>query len=419
MPKVNRDGIIAGVVIGSLIIGLLLLWLAFILHRKRRVVKNCIGRKPLKNPRRKSKISRPIPIPSVWPENDMELNAEDDLEKGKDVYDQLVDTPRLDLNIAANRKDRDSVTESIGDMGTRILDIFEESPYGIHNDTSPSQHPHESMKLATELAKQGSHKCDHFRKHKRRTTTVYQDQIHRSTGLPVHRRITGMGHGRHTSSPSRSNTNFPSRRRPLSASSYMTRGTSIASFTSSAFPRSPATRKHRTLVTTPTEERRSIRVVPNSRRSSLPDRRTADEKRSAYIRNRASAESPFFSAGIRASSSTYTSPPAFIHETKSSNGAPRATEHTQPVPDLVASSSQEFPGSLRKYRTTHPHTAMSPPRIRVEKAYNRPGTSIGTGFSRHHRRTSTLQSFRAYDLKASLNDLTGESELRPACLKRY
>jgi hypothetical protein len=86
-----------------------------------------------------------------------------------------------------------SLTDSTGDADTRIidssesmaLDTFKYSNFGIQNDIAPSQHPHNSMKIPTELAKRASQKSDSFRKHTRRTTTVYQDQIHRSSGLPV------------------------------------------------------------------------------------------------------------------------------------------------------------------------------------------------------------------------------------------
>jgi hypothetical protein len=194
------------------------------------------------------------------------------------------------------------------------------SSFGIHNDTARSQHPPDSMKIPTELAKRASQNLSNsFRKHKRRTTTVYSDQIHRGTGLPVNRRITGAVNGRHTYSPSRTPTNASSMRRPLSTGSYATtRCTSIFSTTPSAFPQSPATRKHMTMVTTPTEVRRSVRVVPASRRSSLADQCTVDEKRNSYIRKRASAQSPFFSAGTRVSSSCYKPPPAFMTEVMSS-----------------------------------------------------------------------------------------------------
>lgn len=435
--KRNKDGIIAGAVIGSIFAALLLVALVICIFRRRRNSGSYINRRRPRSPR-KSEISRPMFIPYGWPDNHMDMHADEDLEKGKDAHDPYVERtpeqpPKLDLNLPAkrNRSNSHSLTDSIGDISTRILDIFEESPFGIHNDITPSQHPPDSMKIPVELAKRGSQRSDDFRKHKRRTTTVYHDQIHRSTGLPVNRRITGMGHGRHTYSPSRSNTNFSSIRRPMSTSSYTTRCTSIFSMAPSAFAQSPAARKHKTFVTTPTEARRSIRVVPSSRRSSLMDRRTIDEKRSSYIRKRASAQSPFFSAGFRASSSTYTSPPAFINETRSTSrnalsplsrntivrpddSVIDGRENTPDVPDLVESPSQEFPGSLRKYRTNRPHTAISPPRSKVEKSYSRPGTTVGPASGGFRRRASTRTSLRAYDLKASLNDLTGSKVFEDA-----
>jgi hypothetical protein len=153
------------------------------------------------------------------------------------------------------------------------------------NDTAPSQPPSDSMKIPTKLAERASQNSSNsFRKHKHRTTTVYSDQIQRSTGLLVNRRITGAGNGRHTYSPSRTLTNASSMRRPLSTGSYATtRCTSIFLTTPSAFPQSPAARKHTILVTTPTEVRRSVHVLPASRRSSLADQRTVDEKRNSYI----------------------------------------------------------------------------------------------------------------------------------------
>lgn len=434
----KRDSIIVGCVIGSTCGTVLLIALIACFRRRRKNSKGYLNPKRPRSPR-KSDISRPTFIPYGWPDTDMAM--EEDLEKGKEDHEPELErtpehAPKIDVNFSADRRDSLSVTDSIGDASTRILDIFDESPYGIQNDTAPSQHPHDSMKIPTELAKRGSERSDTYRKHKRRTTTVYQDQIHRSTGLPVNRRITGMGHGRHTYSPSRSNTNFSSIRRPLSTSSYTTRCTSIFSTTPSTFPQSPAARnirKHTTFVTTPTEERRSIRVVPASRRSSLMDRRTIDEKRSSYIRKRASAQSPFFSAGFRTSSSSYKSPPAFISEAQSPSRSalsplsqnaivrpnddvadgkakviPESLRIVRPPTAVAETSKREFPGSLRKYRTNRPQTAITPPRNRVEKTYNRPGTTIASGMGEFRRRASTRNSLRAYDLKASLNDLTGE-----------
>lgn len=117
--------------------------------------------------------------------------------------------PKLDVHLPVDHRDDDSLGDSIGDADTNILDTFDASSWAIQSDTTPYQHRHASMKILTErLTKRASLKSDTFWKHKRRITTVYQDQIHRSSGLPVNRRITGMGHSRQTYSPSRSNIKF-------------------------------------------------------------------------------------------------------------------------------------------------------------------------------------------------------------------
>ena len=181
------------------------------------------------------------------------------------------------------------------------------------------------------------------------------------------------------------------------------------------------------------EARRSIRIVPASRRSSLADRRNWDEKRNSYIRKRASAQSPFFSAaGSRVSSSTYKSPPAFIADVQSSPRSPLSPTNRntivrpdddvvegrgkelpdnvhlrEPSADLtVETPTRQFPASLRQNRVLRPYTSMGV-RDRVEKSYARPGTAIGPGASGMGRRASTRNSLRAYKLKSGINDLTG------------
>ncbi|KAL6707931.1 polarity establishment/cellular polarization [Coniothyrium glycines] len=433
--KVKWIGTILGSVVGALCGVALLVALILCLRRRRKNAKSYVSPKLPRSPR-KSDISRPTFIPYGWP--DIDVSAEDDLEKGKEekaIYKKRTEErpPALQVVIRSNRQDSHDLTESDGDdIDTKILDDLDMSLWGIDGEAAPSQHPHNSMKIATDLAKRNSSRSDTFRKHKRRATTVYQDQIHRSSGLPVRRRITGMGHGRQTYSPSRNNTNFSAYRRHPSTSSFTTRRTSTFSTVPSAFAQSPAARKHTTFVITPTEERRSIRAIRASRRGSLADRRTIDEKRSSYIRKRASAQSPFFSAGYRASSSSYKSPPAFIAE-----ALPKPREALSPISrntivrpddDVVVGEEKEipskfgtvkppsdmdkspkdiFPGSLRKNRANRPYTTLTPTLNRVNKEPKRPGTAIMSSIGGFTRRASTRQSLRAYDLKASLNDLTG------------
>ncbi|KAH6639366.1 hypothetical protein C7974DRAFT_304765 [Boeremia exigua] len=420
----QRAGVIAGIVIASLCGAVLLALCIFCICRRRKQVKSYLSPKPA-SPRspRKSEISRPTFIPIGWP--DIE---EEDLEKGKDHDDVFSErtpehAPKLDLNLSIIGKDSVSPTDSIGDADTWILEDFGESSLGyIHKNSAPSDRPHDSMKIPVELAKRSSqNSANSFRKHTRRTTTVYRDQIHRSSGLPVNRRITGMGtgHGRHTYSPSRSNNNFGSLRRAMSSTSF-SRRTSSLSTVPTACAQGPTVRSRRPKVTTPTEERHSIRVVPSSSRSSLIDRRTMEAKRSSYIRKRASAQSPFFSAGYRASSSTYKSPPAFLTEkqrrsrifhslsgvktiVKPGDDVEEGKEKDVPVASSEGNAESKFPGSLRKHRSTKSLAKE----VTNDESSHRPETPVATVNTGMGRRASTRNSLLAIELKASLNDLTG------------
>lgn len=196
----QRTGVIVGIVLAAICGASLLAICIFCICRRRKQVKSYLSPKLANSTSpRKSTISRPTFIPIGWPDNE-----EEDLEKGKDHDDLLIErtpehAPKLDLNLSHERRDSASATDSIGDADTRILEDFGESSWGyIRHDSAPSDRPHESMKIAVELAKRSSQQSTNsFRKHTRRTTTVYRDQIHRSSGLPVHRRIIGMGKWQH------------------------------------------------------------------------------------------------------------------------------------------------------------------------------------------------------------------------------
>ncbi|KAF3038904.1 hypothetical protein E8E11_006230 [Didymella keratinophila] len=145
-----------------------------------------------------------------------------------------------------------------------------------------------------------------------------------------------------------------------------------------------------------------------------------EDKRSSYIRKRASAQSPFFSAGYRASSSSYRSPPAFLTEkqrrsrkffspsrpntiVKPNDDVEEGKEKEVPSTPSQEKSEQRFPGSLRKHRSTKSlakdaKKAESPPR---------PVTTVPSASAAMVRRASTRKSLLASELKASLNDLTG------------
>ncbi|KAH8730109.1 hypothetical protein GQ44DRAFT_823457 [Phaeosphaeriaceae sp. PMI808] len=216
-------GIIIGLTVGGICCLLLFVSLAICLRRRKN--RNYVSPN-LPKITRKSDIGPPI---MELCSNIDDIDQHEDLENGKEDHNISVECrherpARLDLVLFADRRYSDSLTDSIDNVGTRILDNFDESLFGYPNGIVPLNHPSNSMKIPTEL--------DTFREHRRRTTTVYHGQIHRSSGLPVRRRITGMGHGHHTFSPSRSSINFSraSLYRALSKSSNnTTKCTSIPS----------------------------------------------------------------------------------------------------------------------------------------------------------------------------------------------
>jgi hypothetical protein len=164
-------GIIVGSIIGSVSGAILLATLALCMRRRKKT-NSYISPKLPRSPR-KSDISRPMFIPYAFPDldvdHDQDHDEDQDLEKGKDDHDLLMERtpelpPRLDLDLSTDLRDCHSLEDSMSDADTKILDIFEDSSFGIRNDFTPSQHPPDSMKIPTELAKRSSQKSDSFRK---------------------------------------------------------------------------------------------------------------------------------------------------------------------------------------------------------------------------------------------------------------
>ncbi|KAF2256401.1 hypothetical protein BU26DRAFT_412890, partial [Trematosphaeria pertusa] len=437
--KRNKAGIIAGSVLSAVVAATILFAFIFFLCCRKKQEKGYISPRSPRSPR-KTDISRPIPIVDEW--RDLSGDHDVDLEKGKgdDGLERAPEhPPRIHLDLSTKREDSHSPASSIGEPETKILTAFDRSSWGFQDGAGPSHHPHDSMKIPTEMARKESEQSSSPLMHKRCSTKVYRDTPRRSSGLPLNRRLRGLGHGRHTYSPSRSSNNFAVFRRPLSYTSGTTNSVSFVSTTPSAFPQ-PPTARHTTQLTTPIEKRRSIRLVPKSTCDSLLDRRTIDEKRNSYIRKRASTQSPFFSAGSsRMSSSSYKFPPAFIGEATPSPKAvlrPLSSNIVKPSDNVVEGGTTErkipeslrirlpaetpssstdtlkYPGSLRKSRpersfmlnNTESVTAAN--RDCVQEQYECPGTALysRTGIG---RRACVRQSLRAQELKSSLNELTG------------
>ncbi|KAF2178111.1 hypothetical protein K469DRAFT_676269 [Zopfia rhizophila CBS 207.26] len=434
--KPEKAAVVVGIAVGATVVLLLaLVVIVRLCRRKRKLKEPTSPRSP-----KKTDISRPIMREEEW--EDVDRTLEPDLEKGGGdgtLLDRAPEhPPRLDLDLTVKGNDSRSVSSSIGDGEAKILTAFDNSPWGFKDEAGPSHHPPDSMKIRTQMVTGESYRPTPPTKRRRRTTTVYRDS-YRSAGLPINRRLTGLGHGCNTHSPSRSNGNLSAIRRPrdcISWSSHSTaiRSTSILSTAPSAFPK-PPTARHTTQLMTPMESRRSIRVV-SSTCDSLLDCRTLDEKRQSYIRKRASAQSPFFGASSsRVSSSSYRSP-AFANEggpSKTTQISPLATSKAvTPGEDIihkverelpeslrtrkpsatpsVATTNREFAGSLRKPPTQRSFamkdtTSSAGSSDRVQKQYERPDT---VAYTRPvNRRSSARESLRAHRLKASLNILTG------------
>ncbi|KAF2004990.1 hypothetical protein P154DRAFT_484447, partial [Amniculicola lignicola CBS 123094] len=442
-PRSKRAGVITGIVIASLVGMMLVAALVILLCRRRGKAARYISSSP-RSPR-KTDISRPIPPPDQW--NEVDRTFDVDVEKGDTEDTRLERTPerppqlQLDeldeLDLAHKRNDSQSTASTIGEKDQKILTSFDHSTWGFRNTAGPSHNPHESMRIPTVISQRGSEKPEVPPKNPRRNTAVYRDTF-RSSGLPINRRLSGLGHGRHTYSPSKATTNISFIRRTLSMQSGSTRTASMLSTVPSAFPQ-PPTARHTTHLTMPMEKRQSIRLVPStsgnlSRCESLVDRRTVDEKRQSYIRKRASAQSPFFGASSsRISSASFKSPVAANHGSKTapSNFAsspignhdtsvlrsierelPEILRIRKPSETPSVETHRAFPGSLRQQPAERPFarytTTAATDRDRVQKRYERPGTAIYTRPG-SRRQSSNRESLHAYRVKSSLNTLTGSN----------
>ncbi|KAF2742440.1 hypothetical protein M011DRAFT_481730 [Sporormia fimetaria CBS 119925] len=448
-----EPGVIAGAVIGALLGSSILAAFAVILCRRKRKSKSYLSPRSPRTPRspRKADISRPILLQDDWKTVDESMKP--DLEKGDgdDTPTKVTPErpPQIKLDLAVDREISTSPVSSLGEGDSKILSSFHESPWGFNDQAGQSHRPHDSMKIPTAMARQKSETSETPSKRPRPITTIYRDP-QAPTGLPVNRRLSGLGHGRRTSGS----------RRRSSYNSYSTISTSILSTVPSVHNRQHLGARHTTQLTTSLDKRCSIRVVSRNissactslaehrtveewrrsryRRSThddVPDRRPIDERRQSYIRKRASAQSPFFGASSsRVSSASYESPLAARAEDETpSKPTPSPLARTRLATSdedeslivgrnilgslrirkpsdtpSVESSPTTFPGSLRKPPTprkfTARHTVLPTTvttRDRVSKRYQRLDTS------RSSSPASRRSSVRAQALKSSLNSLTG------------
>jgi Putative Ig domain len=439
-PNSLKKIIIIGAVVASICAILVVHVLAmFLCNRPRRW-----RRKP-KSPTR-PEISGPIMQTDEW--EDVGQNLGRDLEKGQveETQERTPDQPpqpvlELPLKSLKQNRNRESIASFLSDGEAKVPAAFDRSSSGYKEEIGPSHNPHESMKIPTEMARLSrriSETSNSPTKRHHRTLTAYRDS-YRSVGLPVNRRLTGLGHGRNTYSSSRSTGSFSAFRHTRdcsSFSSYSTQSTSMLSTTTCAFPQPPIAR-HTMHYMTSAEKCRSIRLV-SSVCDSLPDRRTLSERRQSYIRNRATNRSPFFAAGSsRASSSSYkppvlgTGPSPSTSSQHAVSTLPTTVRPSDGVFDgdvknrfpgslrthcvsnsvVFGSTNQEFPGSLRKHgphRSIGTNRSVSsstePPR------WDRPGyqrRGLADGFPRPVTSRSTRESLRRHGLKGSFSSLQG------------
>ncbi|KAF1960115.1 hypothetical protein CC80DRAFT_285326 [Byssothecium circinans] len=430
----KKVGIVVGSVVAGLVLALILVAIMFLICRRKKQEKGYISPRTPRCPR-KADISRPIPNSDTVYDFDLEKGKDDDtLERTPEHPPQLnLILPRD--NLQQKRKETHSLTSSVDEAGHDTFADFSGS-VGLPEEAGPSHRPHDSMKIATEMARGSA--ASAFQQ-KKRTAEVHRNSSRRSSGLPAHRRLTSIGHGRikHTYSPSRSTNDYSTNRRSVGSSSWITNTMSMVSTVHSVQPQ-PTKARHTTQFTTPLERHGSIRPVPTSSTSeSLVDRRN-EKLLTSYMPKSRSAKSPFFKgANSRVSSGSQTpatptldvgSKPDTALTPKSPNIAKTndviIEERTSP--DLPESlrirrpsdtpspivGSEKFPGSLRskksraafKRRQTEALTEKS--LESVEGTSARPETTIYSRFPLS-RRENTRDSLRATELKSSLNEQLG------------
>ncbi|KAF2086125.1 hypothetical protein K490DRAFT_67048 [Saccharata proteae CBS 121410] len=358
----NTPIIIAIAVICVVLAVILAIIAYFFFKRRRRSTRRAGNQSPKVT---KADVSRPIYQEEEW--HDKEGAMERDMERGELTRMRTPEPPPVipvpsPLKPAAlTKKVRHSIGSSIGEGEEAVLKSFNRSSDWSFTDTSPNSHtPHQSMRVATEMARSTRIAEESPTRGRRRMRSSKHDSRvakRYSMGVPASRRFTGAGHGRtsYGSSP-RQGSRLLSRD-SSSFSSYTTLSTAMLSPVASVYPVPPPSPDNASRFSD-AEKRKSVRIVPGSLDElPLPDLRPMDQKRASYIRNRASNRSPFFSAraSSRASSAhgpsiigTLTESGASIEDVESGSGSGSGSGATA---GENSKQVQKFPGSLRRKRT--------------------------------------------------------------------
>ncbi|CAK4034546.1 Axial budding pattern 2 [Lecanosticta acicola] len=345
-PKRLDGGVIAAIVILS-ILGTLVLLVALIwCLRRRRRDRSYVSRSKSPTPE-KNTISRPIlpPGPSetititTELQRDVEKNAGADRDtaaaatEGPEVppKGKAIDPPpQIHLNLPLTGTSASAANNRTSRWSRRFSRISQVSSIGAGGDemlrhdsnipelgASVLHTAHDSFSVPTEMARVSRHlsQTSPSKTALQRLREKRRSRDRDSVGLGIST-VIGGGIARHSSKRAgkhrRGRSSFGGlsmTREASSVASLKTCGTSVLSTKASEFPLPPRS-THSTSLSVPTlsifeadPKRKSIRLVERS--DSIVDNRPIQDKRQSYIRNRAStnwSQSPLFAHGSRAES---------------------------------------------------------------------------------------------------------------------
>ncbi|TKA23465.1 hypothetical protein B0A50_07492 [Salinomyces thailandicus] len=314
-------GVIAAIAILSVLAAVFLIVCLFLCARRRR--RDGYERHSASPTKRN--ISRPI----IQPDSDSilvttELQRDVEKDAGVQALESRQDElpPQIALDLPSQNEGRKSKwykrfsrisqASSIG-RGEDAIRADDNIPeWGV--DPAALHTPHDSFSVPTEMARvtRAPSQSSPTKRAMRRLRDKRQSRL--SVGLGIDTDIIGVL-PRHSSRNDRkhrrdaSSLGFTLAKDRSSQASLSTRGTSVLSTRPSDFPRPPTgstmsmSRSIPTLALTEAERHKSIRLVGRS--DSIADNRSLQDKRTSFIRNRASTsfQSPLFAHGSRVPSS--------------------------------------------------------------------------------------------------------------------
>ncbi|KAK7542594.1 uncharacterized protein J3D65DRAFT_533823, partial [Phyllosticta citribraziliensis] len=372
----ESSSVIIAVSVCCVLFALIALVLGILFFRRRKRASSR-GRSRSSSPKiSKPDISRPIYEEHAW-ENDEDAftNPGDrDVEKGESTHRARTPEPPPQIALPSplkksrHHKYKPSQTSTIGETDRVMIESAIRSGEWSLPDVRRSRHI--KSRPAGDSPIRGRRPVRSFPVHRDSNDARYP------IGLPHRKRMTGIGHGRASwGSPSRrlsgQRLSTYSQQSRGSRSSYSTLSTGMLSPAPSSFPNPPPT--------SPTsdanrysnaDERKSVRLVPGSpppdglsflAAAAAADDRSLHEKRQSWIRQRASANSPFFSSSCGSSEKR----PSIIgtmngegKESMSLEGSSDSGAQSRPVTTgAMPSEGSNFPGSLRRKRTGRRATA--------------------------------------------------------------